>query len=270
MSKSKINKDTYIPKRVKSLIGKRFNRWTVVSFNGLTNSSDAKWNCLCDCGNIGVVKSQVLKSGESKSCGCLQKEIASKNNTKDITNRKFGKLTAIKNTKKKKNGGYIWDCICDCGKKIEVTTGSLMSGNTKSCGCVGLEKISLLGKSKLLPDNGGARNSLYYKYSKGAKDRGYEFNLSMEEFREIIEQNCYYCGDEPTKIFTQYRCSSNIVYNGIDRVDNRIGYIKSNCVSCCQTCNTMKMALTKNEFFEHIKKINNRIANLSIIDGIKQ
>lgn len=36
------------------------------------------WKCICTCGNIHITKSHLLRSGESKSCGCLQKEIVSK------------------------------------------------------------------------------------------------------------------------------------------------------------------------------------------------
>lgn len=58
------------------LTGRRFGRWTVLSFAGYERC--AVWNCRCDCGNEKKVKSWSLTSGRSKSCGCLQRELISK------------------------------------------------------------------------------------------------------------------------------------------------------------------------------------------------
>ena len=41
---------------------------------------------------------------------------------KNLTGQKFGKLTALNPTEKRKHGLVIWDCICDCGNKVEATT----------------------------------------------------------------------------------------------------------------------------------------------------
>lgn len=52
---------------------------------------------------------------------------------KDLTNKKFGKLTALYS--KNKNGRYIWFCKCECGNELWVNTANLINGHTKSCGC---------------------------------------------------------------------------------------------------------------------------------------
>lgn len=54
---------------------------------------------------------------------------------KDITNRRFGYLTAIKDSGKRKNESVIWECKCDCGKIVEIPIGNLTNGHTRSCGC---------------------------------------------------------------------------------------------------------------------------------------
>ena len=56
-------------------------------------------------------------------------------NFKDITNQKFGKLTAIEHKGWNKQGRAIWLCECLCGNYTEVDGADLRSGNTKSCGC---------------------------------------------------------------------------------------------------------------------------------------
>lgn len=55
------------------LTGQRFNRLTVIERAGSKNGF-AAWKCLCECGNITVVRSSHLKSGHIKSCGCLNRE----------------------------------------------------------------------------------------------------------------------------------------------------------------------------------------------------
>ena len=56
-----------------SLIGKKFNRLTVISFFG-THQNKNKWRCKCICGNFCLVTAHKLKSGHTQSCGCLHKE----------------------------------------------------------------------------------------------------------------------------------------------------------------------------------------------------
>ena len=43
--------------------------------------------------------------------------------------------------------------------------------------------------------------------------------------------------------------------NGIDRVNNNIGYILNNCVACCKYCNIAKGVRTITEFLEHVQSI---------------
>lgn len=54
---------------------------------------------------------------------------------KDITNKRFGNLTALRPVGKycREN---VWRCLCDCGKEVDVRMTNLRTGNTKSCGCM--------------------------------------------------------------------------------------------------------------------------------------
>lgn len=54
----------------------------------------------------------------------------------DLTNKRFGRLKALKPTNQRdKSGNIIWMCVCDCGKKINVASHDLIRSNTTSCGC---------------------------------------------------------------------------------------------------------------------------------------
>lgn len=64
------------------LTGQRFGRLTVLTENGSSNSGKRKWLCQCDCGNIASVVTGDLRSGRTKSCGCLHSEVAKNKATK--------------------------------------------------------------------------------------------------------------------------------------------------------------------------------------------
>lgn len=53
----------------------------------------------------------------------------------DITGEVFGRLTAIEQNGRSANGKVLWKCSCLCGNELNVISGALISGNTKSCGC---------------------------------------------------------------------------------------------------------------------------------------
>lgn len=104
-----------------------------------------------------------------------------------------------------------------------------------------------------------AMNQLFRTYKDSAKFRGYIFDLSTEQFKIITSSNCFYCGDKPKQRRRNGRLNSKYpsfyTFNGIDRVDNSMGYVETNCVPCCKLCNKMKRANTAKEFLEHVVKI---------------
>jgi len=55
------------------MIGKKFNRLTIVS-RAANEDTRAAWNCVCDCGNTITISGKKLRSGHTKSCGCIRKE----------------------------------------------------------------------------------------------------------------------------------------------------------------------------------------------------
>lgn len=62
-------------KMTKDRRGQRFNRLLIVAYSHATRSSGAFWRCICDCGNESVVRYEDLRSGHTKSCGCLLREM---------------------------------------------------------------------------------------------------------------------------------------------------------------------------------------------------
>lgn len=91
--------------------------------------------CKCSCGNIFTTRIGHLKSGHTKSCGCQKNNLITESKKKDLQSQRFGKLTAQRSVLLE-NGKWGWECICDCGNLINVRTDYLLSGHTKSCGCL--------------------------------------------------------------------------------------------------------------------------------------
>ena len=94
-----------------------------------------QYRCLCDCGNEAVVDAAYLKSGTTKSCGCL---LTAPKESRSLVGQTFGKLTVLERAEDhiSPNGKrrHAWRCRCVCGKETVVDDGNLTSGHTKSCG----------------------------------------------------------------------------------------------------------------------------------------
>lgn len=56
------------------LTGQRFGRLVVIKDSGLDAFRQIIWSCLCDCGIHTTVRGGCLRSGNTKSCGCLKHE----------------------------------------------------------------------------------------------------------------------------------------------------------------------------------------------------
>ena len=59
----------------------------------------------------------------------------------DLTGKKFGRLTAIKPLKKRRESNVMWRCVCRCGNTVDVRAVDLNRGKSKSCGCYRIEQI---------------------------------------------------------------------------------------------------------------------------------
>ncbi len=130
--------------KIKDNSGKRFGRLVVLEPTELRMNNSVVWVCKCDCGTIVMVANQNLRQGSTKSCGCLQKELAIQHgkelggyNALDLIGNRFGRLKVIKKLlKKEKDGCTWWFCKCDCGETTSVRGFCLKKGATRSCGCL--------------------------------------------------------------------------------------------------------------------------------------
>jgi hypothetical protein len=160
-----------------------------------------------------------------------------------------------------KTHGAKWYCVCSCGTRKIVQAHTLKRGTSQSCGCRYRNKSE---QRRFLPSGELSARWRFSSYKTGAKQRGLAFDLTWEQFIALIEGACDYCGRQSAHKYTCRGGSNGLVGNGIDRVDNSEGYVPSNCVSCCKTCNSMKNDLTVGQFHEACRRVVARADSMAV------
>jgi len=99
-------------------------------------------------------------------------------------------------------------------------------------------------------------------YLKSAKERGIEWNLTLEQFKFLNQQVCNYCGQPPSRLAENKKVKSESlrkrsinIYNGVDRIDSTMSYSIDNCVPCCTTCNLAKLDSPQEDFLKWVEKV---------------
>lgn len=162
--------------------------------------------------------------------------IMPKSRWKDIGGQRFGKLTAIHPTGKKRHGQHVWLCKCDCGIEKELPVGVLhhRKGGTKSCGCAirehnssyathGLSRTTMYARWRSMKRRCGLKTNPSYKYYGGRGIKVCDRWLSFENFLQDV-------GYPPGKNYH------------LDRIDNDGDYCPENCQWLTASDNNRKKA----------------------------
>jgi hypothetical protein len=181
----------------------------------------------------------------------------------DHTGQKYHNLTMLHPTRSGGGGvGMFWMAQCDCGARKEVRASEVKLGYIKTCGKCEYHSHLLkeaAAKSGINKDPKRPLREAYARYANDAFNRGLEWKLTPAQFEEIIVQNCSYCQATPREHYRKARKGKGqglkIIRNGIDRIDNQIGYTLDNCTACCQTCNRMKGTMHVLDFAKQIVKM---------------
>lgn len=147
---------------------------------------------------------------------------------------------------------------CDCGviKSVHPSSLTRPRNRTRSCGCLRRDKTGETNIGRQLPNHLGAIRVVIRVYQQQAADRNLAFELSEQEATTLISSPCHYCGQEPQQQTTAHkRLDPSFRYNGIDRVDNALGYVPSNVVTACKTCNFAKRTMSKSDFLAWVRRV---------------
>lgn len=229
----------------KEFIGKTFDRLMVINRSEHKNN-DGRYTyiCRCECGKEVNVTKNNLVSKRTRSCGCLNSEIHKERfkecresfNFTEYLNKTFNRLTIIK------YDGFIdkehrFTCQCLCGTvKENIIIHNILSGNTKSCGCIRTE-IQLEGLDG-------------YEAIVNKRERG-KFTRS-ELRKQIIKRDsykCFLCNCEDVVFHVHH------ILEWKDDVDQR--FTCKNLITLCPDCH----------FFEAHQKIGS--INLKLVSKFK-
>lgn len=250
------NTQNLMIKKQKYKEGDVFGNFTLIKYSHQNDHYEKYWICKCKfCQKEKPLRLRRVVSLKQKSCGCLKKT------EKVKPGKKFGNFTVIKFSEKR-NGKNYWICKCVCGNESSRSASSIRNNRYKSCGCLNNEHIT--NETVRLVE---AKRIFSNRYNDG--------DLSFEDFLELSQKNCHYCGREPSsKSHVVYTSSGSLrhkktqknniylnfpdayfVYNGLDRISSDGLHTKDNVVPCCGVCNQTKRHLPYTEFLNLIKKI---------------
>ena len=250
-----------MPQVVRLVENEKYNQLTILRFSHHTVLPTGKKRafvvCRCDCGTEKTIGLTDVRSGNTATCGDRSKHPLPPRKKKERPDSLhigecFGQLTVLEFLGYSETPSRArvpkMKCGCECGTQVEVSLWDLKTGKTKTCG---YNHPHYLDRS--IP----AFNQLYNHTYKGrALKQGRAFELTEDEFRALTQQDCFYCGAKPRlKVVKSGVFTSEYLYNGVDRVDNSIGYVMTNVVPCCFDCNHAKAMLSQSQFLALVQKI---------------
>lgn len=265
------NNSWYHEQLANSFIGMIFGRLTIEKVLHKRQGGRIAVRCRCSCGKETTHQLTSIKSGNVKSCGCLNKDgkthskatkISAKNNSKDWAGQKYNRLIFVSRSDRIDNKypkRKYWNIRCECGTIKTATASSVVSGHIKSCGCLNQELKRIRGCANRKYDPIISSAMAVWK-------RECYSDCSFDLFYSLSQKNCHYCGRQPYRTINianwngkhysdNQKRNGNFTYNGLDRIDSSLGHTIDNVVPCCYMCNTMKSDLSLKDFVEHIRRI---------------
>ena len=187
------------------LTGQVFSRWTVLKCDLTSPGTRLRWICKCNCGTIRSISGYTLRKKQTKSCGCYNDE-KRKEIKKYLAGLLFDRLIVLDDHFNRKSVTF-WKCKCSCGKTKFISSSALLSGKTRSCGCLVIDNLTSHGMSntriyhiwdsiKQRCTNSNSKNYSRYggrgiklcdqwlSFEGFYKDNGESYNKHVEEFGE--------------------------------------------------------------------------------------
>lgn len=210
-----------------NLIGQRFGKLVVVREEPRSITGEPRWYCKCDCGGTVITTTHNLRSTKkgTKSCGCLHAELK----MRDLTNMKFGRLTVLRPAGLNFRGSRLWTCRCSCGNEVTLPSSVIISGNTRSCGCLARD---------ITRQNTIERNTKYFDEDSlilsrrflGMKSRCY--NTSNPAYCNYGARGITICDEwlgDTLKFISWAKSHGFRRELSLDRIDVNKGYSPENC-----------------------------------------
>jgi hypothetical protein len=215
---------TYMWRGIKTLgtyidiTGQRFGKLVVLRRVENALDKNVRFLCRCDCGSTKVIRSENLRSGNTKSCGCEGGVFI------DITGQRFNRLLVLKRVTNDKKGDAQFLCRCDCGNETIVRGYCISTGHTKSCGCLHIEKV----RAAITIHNESTKNIKEYRKWADMKTRCYQ--KGCDQYENYGGRGIIVC-DRWLNSYQNFvndmgRCPKDLT---LERIDNNGNYEPNNC-----------------------------------------
>ena len=176
-------------------------------------------------------------------------------NKLDLTNKVFGRLTALELSDKSDSSGHrYWKCKCSCGNPefVYVRSSHLNTGRTKSCGCINRERITSHGASR----QGDPRYKAYKMFHNAmrrAKENNQIFQITFEDVH--IPERC------PILNIELKAGEGHVQPNSptLDKIIPEKGYVKGNVWVISHKANLLKSDATIEELESITKAVRKKI-----------
>lgn len=177
--------------------------------------------------------------------------------------KRFGRLLVIKESACSINGKKKYQCLCDCGKETIVFSENLISGHTRSCGCLKNDVIHAGANTK----HGLCRTRIYRIWKEMRRRCN---NPNRPNYPRYGGRGIKVCDEWNSDFMSFYKWAINNKYDdslSIDRIDNNEGYGPENCrwASPQEQSNNRR----SNRFLQHNGE-EHTIAEWSRITGLEQ
>ena len=158
-----------------------------------------RWDCVCDCGQAVTAEATKLRTGHKKSCGCLRSKgdhlgrmttAAASANRVPIIGERFSRLIVLSEDSERN-----LTCLCDCGATAVKSRAAVVSGDTKSCGCLQSERGTALADARAKKQRRSAglpENELVSPVNKALRNN---FRALSAEIKRRDNFTCLLCGE---------------------------------------------------------------------------
>lgn len=175
-----------MPKKLE-LVGQKFSKLTVIKEGPKTKKGESQWYCNCECGNKNIlIRGYYLKNGHTSSCGCNKKKYFKERT--EMINQKYGLLTILN-----EDDEVYCLCKCDCGVIKQIRRRDILSGNTRSCGCITSRGEYTIGQI-LLTNNISFKTQYSFPDLRGEKNHLYRFDFAIFDDNDNLSHLIEYDG----------------------------------------------------------------------------
>lgn len=183
-----------------------------------------------------------------------------------VVGQKFGRwkiLGDVESIEVNSKTRLMVKCECECGTIKDVNYRTILKGNSKSCGCLSVEKLRIKGYKDI-------SGSYFRRVRDGAISRLMSFDITIKDVWDIYESQNRKCALSGIDIvfWPNINEATENQTASIDRIDNSKGYTKDNIQIVHKRANNIKHNMTEEELKYWVYHMYHNLKPSAIYDGV--